>query len=74
MIVLVGLSLSAEWESNGLDLRTITVARVESGSIAENNQLHVGDEIVLVNDTSVTDVGWSEMQSLIDTGACNVNP
>ena len=69
----VGLTLSPEWEGDGLDLKSIIVCVVENGSIAQNKQLHVGDEIVLVNDTSVNDMGWSEVQSLIDTGACSVN-
>lgn len=68
VFVPIGFSLSPEWESNGLSLKSVTITGVDNSSVAQSQGLHSGDEIVLVNDTSVTDMGWSDIECLLETG------
>ncbi len=50
-------------EDESLD--SITVTAVQDKSVAQRERLNIGDEIMLVNDTSITELGWSQLEDLL---------
>ena len=62
----VGLSLVPEWDSSGTGIRLITVGGVDEGGVAEAQGVNEGDEVVLVNDVGVVELGWKKVASAME--------
>lgn len=61
-----GLTLVPEWDAKTeIDLQTVNVEDVKTGSSAETAGIRKGDELMLVNDTSVMELGWVEVEKLM---------
>ena len=54
-----------------IDLETVKVQEVAGGGVAENAGIQMGDEVVLVNGTSVTELGWVEVERLMEESKSN---
>lgn len=62
-----------EWDSKTeIDLETVRIEDVERGGVAENAGLRVGDEVTLINGTSVTELGWVEVERLATESMYNM--
>ena len=62
----VGLSLVPEWDSSGTGIRLIRVDEVEEGGVAEAQGVNEGDEVMLVNDVGVVELGWKKVVSALE--------
>ena len=62
----VGLSLVPEWDSSGTGIRLITVGGVDEGGVAEAQGVNEGDEVMLVNDVCVVELGWKKVASALE--------
>jgi len=61
-----GLILAAVWDKKTeIDLESVLIEEVAKGSVAEAADISEGDEIALVNGTSVIELGWTEVERLI---------
>lgn len=62
----VGLTLVPEWDLNTeIDLQSVLVEEVKNGSVAETEGISKGDEVALINDKSVMELGWVEVERLM---------
>jgi len=60
------LSLVPEWDArNEIDLQSVVVEEVKEGSVAWCKGINKGDEVVLVDDKSVTELGWVQVEKLM---------
>ena len=61
-----GLVLVPEWDAKTeIDLQSVIVEEVKDGSEAERKGICRGDEVVLINDKSVMELGWVEVERLM---------
>lgn len=61
-----GLVLVPEWDAKTeIDLQSVVVEEVRLGSEAERKGIQRGDEVVLINDKSVMELGWVEVEKLM---------
>lgn len=62
----IGLILVPEWDANTeIDLQSVLVEGVKEGSEADTKQIRKGDEVALINDKSVMELGWVEVERLM---------
>ncbi len=62
----IGLVLEPEWDAKTeIDLQSVIVEEVRDGSEAEKKGINRGDEVVLMNDKSVMELGWVEVERLM---------
>ena len=60
-----GFSLAPEWNEEVTDkLKSVIIEEVTTGSVAESERLHEGDEVTFINGMSIAEVEWKELQSL----------
>ena len=58
--------LVPEWDANTeIDLQSVIVEEVERGSVAEAKGIRRGDEVALIEDKSVMELGWVEVERLM---------
>ena len=58
--------MTPEWDINTeIDLQSVLVEEVGEGSIAESGGIRVGDEVALIGDKSVMELGWVEVERLM---------
>lgn len=50
----------------------MTVSEVSEESLADTQGIAVGDEVILVNDVSVTELGWEGVETLVNSGLCTI--
>lgn len=55
-----------EWDSSGTGIRLIRVDEVEEGGVAEAQGVNEGDEVMLVNDVGVVELGWKKVVSALE--------
>lgn len=48
-----------------IDLQTVIVKEVMKGGVAESKGIRRGDEVVLIEDKSVMELGWVEVERLM---------
>ena len=60
-----GLTLKPEWSGSGTELVSVVVNRVEEEGVADALGVNEGDEVVLVNDTSVLELGWEKIMTAL---------
>ena len=69
----LGLALAAVWnKKTEIDLESVLIEEVVKGSVAEAAGISVGDEIALVNGTSVIELGWTEVERLMTESKRNI--
>lgn len=49
-------------------LKSVTVESIIIGSLAETKGFHEGDEVMLISDKNITELGWTEIQHLMESG------
>ena len=61
-----GLFLVPEWDVNTeIDLQSVIVKEVKEGGVAESKGIRRGDEVALIEDKSVMELGWVEVERLM---------
>lgn len=55
-----------EWDNSGTGIRLIHVGEVEEGGVAEAQGVNEGDEVMLVNDVGVVELGWKKVASALE--------
>lgn len=55
-----------EWDANTeIDLQSVLVEEVREGTVAHHKGIRKGDEVALINDKSVMELGWVEVERLL---------
>lgn len=68
-----GLVLVPEWDANTeIDLQSVLVEGVAGGSVAESKGIRRGDEVALIEDKSVMELGWVEVERLMSGQEVNL--
>lgn len=63
---MTGLVLVPKWDANTeIDLQSVIVEEVERGGVAEGVGIRRGDEVALIEDKSVMELGWVEVERLM---------
>ncbi len=62
----VGVTLTPCWAEDE-SLSSVIVAGVGEEGVAQNNRLNIGDEIMLVNDTGVTELEWGQLEAMLQS-------
>lgn len=58
--------MAPEWDiSTEIDLQSVLVEEVGEGSVAERGGIRAGDEVALIGDKSVMELGWVEVERLM---------
>lgn len=58
--------MAPEWDVNTeIDLQSVLVEEVWEGSVAERGGIRAGDEVALIGDKSVMELGWVEVERLM---------
>jgi len=60
------LTLVPEWDSSGTGIGLVLVGGVEDGGVADAQGVNEGDEVMLVNDVSVVELGWEGIGSALE--------
>ena len=72
-VICTGLVLVPEWDAKTeIDLRSVIVEEVKAESSAEKKGISKGDEVVLMNDKSVMELGWVEVERLMSGEAADL--
>lgn len=61
-----GLTLVPEWDSSGTGIGLVLIGGVEDGGVADAQGVNEGDEVMLVNDVSVVELGWEGIGSALE--------
>ena len=61
-----GPGIRPEWDSSGAGIRVVLVGGVEDGGVADSQGVNEGDEVMLVNDVSVVELGWEGIGSAME--------
>ena len=69
---MLGLSLTPQWNEDRTDIKKVVVAAVCEGSVADDGGIAAGDEIILVNESSVVELGWDAVEEIITSGQCKI--
>lgn len=68
-----GLVLVPEWDVNTeIDLQSVIVKEVKRGGVAESKGIKRGDEVALIEDKSVMELGWVEVERLMSGQEVNL--
>ena len=55
-----------EWDNSGTGIRLICVGEVEEEGVAEAQGVNEGDEVMLINDVGVVELGWKKVASALE--------